>query len=129
MSWHDAPLYVEAYALACWVTERTAVWAAPHQLSLGRLTTREASELVCSAALALTFPRSRAEHLRRADHAIVRLRIQLRLARDMGLISAGGLRYACGRLREIGRMVGGWRRRVERQRAVAAHDAKSKVKP
>ena len=47
------------------------------------------------------------------DHAIVRLRVLLRLARDIGLVSAGGLRHASGRLRTIGRMVGGWRKRMK----------------
>lgn len=114
MSWRDAPLYVEAHDLAQWLLRRTEDWPAERPLR-SRLS-GAGCDLLEALSLALTFPRERAEHLQRADQAIVRARVLLRLARDLGWISAGGVRFACGRLRVIGRMVGGWSRRVERAR-------------
>ncbi len=115
MSWRDAPLYVEAHDLARWVLERAASWPPERDRLLAPPLAAAACDLVTEVALALTFPHSRARHLERADHAIVRVRTLLRLARDLALISAGGLRFAAGRLQVIGRMVGGWRKRVERR--------------
>ncbi len=111
MSWRDAPLYVEAFDLSLWVSERTGAWS---HGPMARLTTEAACELLTAVSLALTFPARRAVDLERADAGIVRLRMQLRLAEHLGLISAGGLRHAATRLGAIGRMVGGWRKRLDR---------------
>ncbi len=112
MSWRDAPLYVEAFDLASWTMERTQQW--PHG-NLARLVTLSASELVISVSLALTFPANRGRHLEEADEGIVRLRTQLRLAHALGLLSRRGLRFSAGRLGVIGRMIGGWRKRLDKQ--------------
>ena len=115
MSWRDAPLYVEAHDLASWVL-RKAAWKEPEGQQLAPRVAAVAFDLVAEVSLALTFPHRRAAHLERADEAIVRLRTGLRLARELELLSGRGLRFACERLRIIGRMVGGWRKRVETQR-------------
>jgi hypothetical protein len=114
MSWRDAPLYVEAHDLARWVIERTNAWPMDRDRHLGTPLVSAACDLVIEVSLSLTFPASRRLHLEAADEAIVRVRSLLRLARSQNLISAGGLRHAAGRLQVIGRMVGGWRKRVEK---------------
>ncbi len=112
MSWRDAPLYVEAMDLSCWVVERAGSWE--HVLLADRAT-GAAVELVSSVSLALTFPATRELHLAATDEGIVRLRTVLRVARNLGLVSRGGLRDAAERLAKIGRMVGGWRKRREKR--------------
>ena len=62
--------------------------------------------------MALTFPEGRAAQLQAADEAVVRLRERLRLAGALGLLSPGALRQLTGQLSAIGRMIGGWRRRL-----------------
>lgn len=112
MSWRDAPLYTEAFDLSRWVMERTGSW--PHE-PLARLATRSACNLVTAVSLALTFPQGREQHLERADVGIVELRTLLRLAQSLALVSRGGLRFATARLATIGRMVGGWRKRMRKE--------------
>ncbi|HEY2294032.1 MAG TPA: helix-turn-helix domain-containing protein [Thermoanaerobaculia bacterium] len=68
------------------------------------------------------FPSGRARDLAEADRAMVRLRVLLRVAQDLGLLSPAGLRFACGRLQTAGRMVGGWRKRVEGVQSRAGED-------
>ena len=114
MSRHNAPLYVEAHDLARWVLERVEAWPPERGRSLERPLCGAACELLASVSLALTFPEGRSEYLRTADESIVRLRMMLRLAQDLALISPGGLRHALGRLRTIGRMLGGWQRQLRR---------------
>lgn len=123
MSWRDAPLYVEAHDLARWLLERTGHW--PAESPLRARLSQASCELLEAVSLALTFPLQRATHLQLADGAIVKLRVLLRLARDLGLVSAGGVRFAAGRLRVVGRMIGGWRKRVERSRLPAAENSSS----
>ncbi len=117
MGWRDARRYVEAFDLSVWVAERANAW---QHAAVGRLATDTAIELVSSVSLALTFPDGRDRHLAAADEGVVRLRTVLRVAESLKLLSKGGLRYAAARLAAIGRMVGGWRKRLRRQRPAAA---------
>ncbi len=113
MSWRDAPLYVEAFDLSRWVIERAGSW---EHGPLAEHATAAAVELVSSVSLALTFPARREHHLSASDEGVVRLRMVLRLAESLDLISRGGLRDAAERLAKIGRMIGGWRKRTKRRR-------------
>lgn len=115
MSWRHAPLWVEAHDLARWVLERIERWPPEHGRHFGPLLARSVCELVEAVSLVLTFPATRLDDLRQADRAIVRLRSRLRLARDLALLSPGGLRFAEGKLRVIGRMVGGWQKKLRRR--------------
>ncbi len=111
MSWRDAPVYVEAFDLGRWVIERADSW---EHRPLADRATGAAVELVISVSLALTFPANRQRHLAASDEGIVRLRTVLRLAESVGLVSRGGLRAAAQQLGSIGRMVGGWRKRIRK---------------
>lgn len=115
MSWRDAPLYTEANDLAAWLVARAATWQKPGASCLAPRIAGAACDLVDAVALALTFPVNRGAYLERADASIVVLRTELRLAEQLGVISGRRLRFACERLRTIGRMVGGWRKRVDAQ--------------
>lgn len=112
MSWRDAPLYIEAHDLARWLLERSD--GQPAEAVVSRRLALTGCQLVEAVSLALTFPLQRAHWLQEADGAVVRIRVLLRLGRDLGGVSAGGVRFATGRLRTIGRMIGGWRKRVSR---------------
>ncbi len=114
MSWRDAPLYIESHDLAVWVLGRCAGWSEPGLADLRSETSRSAIRLVEDVALALTFPAGRSRHLERADQGIVRLRIALRLARDLGALEDRQLRHASKQLRSAGRMLGGWRKRIDK---------------
>lgn len=52
--------------------------------------------------------RARLERLERADEALERVRIYLRLAARWGWLSAGQYRHVAGMVTEIGRLLGGW---------------------
>ena len=105
------PLYVQSHDLTRWILERVLDWPANVRSVIGDPLAQEARRLVQSISLGLTFIHQRPEHVRAADESIVRLRELLRLARDLGFLPASSHRYAQGELLEIGRMVGGWRKR------------------
>ncbi len=56
------------------------------------------------------FSRDKARALETASDRVNSLRIFLRLAKDLQLLSFDSYTYATGLLDEIGRMVGGWRK-------------------
>lgn len=113
MNARETPLYVDAHDLARWVISRARSWPPERQGHMAPLIVAAACDLVTAVSLALTFPASRWEHVEQADRSIVRLRTLLRLARDLNLLSAGGLRFAAGRLQVIGRMIGGWKKKLK----------------
>ena len=114
--WSQAPLYVQSFDLARWLAEKAEDRrGGPHAALLAQASTA-AAELLLAIGLALTFPSLRVRNLERADEQVVRARLLLRLACELGALSPGGLRHASNELDEIGRMIGGWRRSVRRRR-------------
>jgi hypothetical protein len=112
-----APLYVAAHDLAVEVARGGGV--------AGARAVGAALDLVEAVALAVTFPAGRAVQLGRADEAVVRLRVALRIAVDLGERSEGAALALHARLLEVGRMIGGWRRELRRAgRAGPEEDAR-----
>lgn len=116
MSRQDAPLYIRAYDLARDLLARVQGWPEPQRRVLGEPLAAEARGLVCAVALGLAFPDDRGQHQRAADEALLRLRVLLRLCASADLIPDGAAQAAHTELTDMGRMLGGWRRREARRR-------------
>jgi hypothetical protein len=119
VTWREAPLYVEAHDLTRWVIELARTWGDRDAGPLAARVVDAACALLEAVSLALTFPSGRALDLEEADRSIVRLRVLLRVAHELGLLSPSALRFACGQLQTAGKMVGGWRKRVDKHDSFA----------
>jgi len=108
VSWRDAPLYIRAHDLARDLLPRVAEGPEP---ALRHRLAAEAQELLCEISLALSFVKGRRDHQHAADQCITRLKVLVRLARDLEVISDTGARHVGDELVELGRMIGGWLRR------------------
>jgi hypothetical protein len=104
-----APAYIAAHDLV------VALLRAQPAPGLDRAITA-AHDLLESISLALTFPDGRAAHLLRADAALVRARVSLRVVAALGGLGDGHAHRLLDGLLEIGRMIGGWRKELRRQR-------------
>jgi len=112
VSWRDAPLYVRCHDLALDLARRVDGDPSAPCPELRRTLAREGYALLRAVSLALSFPgQRRREQQLAADGHVAALKVQLRLARELELISPGGARRLGEELVEIGRMIGGWRRR------------------
>jgi four helix bundle protein len=60
--------------------------------------------------------RARLERLDRADEALDRVRIYLRLAVKWGWLTGGQYQHVAKMLTEIGRLLGGWRKTIKTER-------------
>ena len=58
--------------------------------------------------------RARSERLERADEALGRVRVYLRLAQRWNWLSSGQYRHVAEMVTEIGRLLGGWKRATNR---------------
>ena len=111
MSWRDAPLYVRVADLAQDLARRVDARPEDPYPHLRSQISDEALGLLRAVTLALSFPSSRASALEQADHRAASLRVLVVLGAELGVLSHGGARRAGEELAEIGRMIGGWRRR------------------
>jgi hypothetical protein len=99
----------KAYALALWLTEKTAAMPRTHRFTLGDRIYGQSLDLVTALTQA-SFSRDKARPLELARDRVNSLRILLRLAKDLRLLSFQPYTYSTGILDEIGRMVGGWKK-------------------
>lgn len=106
----EAPLFVRSYDLYAWLLQRLDKHDAPSP-HLRAAILGEARALLDAVVLAL----SRFDTTERAavadEHAAL-LRVHLRMAADRGLVDTDQLLYCAGELDDIGRQLGGWRKRL-----------------
>lgn len=99
-----------------WLLERTARF--PKRL---RHTLTERIELLAIDLLeeitSAAYQKSKTATLRRANDRLNRLRVLIRLAHEMGVLSHGHYEEAVKRVAEAGRLLGGWLRQVQGQAA------------
>jgi hypothetical protein len=117
MSVQGAPLYVRALDLAIALGRAVEPWPPAALGSHGRPLLRAADRLLCEITVALAFPSRRGRSALAADLAAHRLRVRLRVAEGLGLLSAGAALAHQRELLAIGRMLGGWRKRIARAEA------------
>ena len=106
----EAPLFIRAYDLHSWLLDRFGGTGA--YPAIGTAVLRHSAELLDAVSLAL----SRFDTLERlieADEHATLLRVHLRLAAEKKLLTDRQLVYVTGELRDVGRQIGGWRRRLE----------------
>jgi len=64
-------------------------------------------------------PERQADCLNAADRLLAKIRLYVRLSHDLGCLSPGQLEHAARRMDEIGRLIGGWKRKGRKATAAA----------
>jgi hypothetical protein len=110
----EAPLFIRAYDLHGWLLDRLEGDGVSHRVV--RDTVLDHSRgLLAAVTLAVSRFNSE-ERLIDADEQATLLRVHLRLAAEKSLLDDRQLLYATTALRDIGRQIGGWRKRLEQVR-------------
>ena len=107
----EAPLFVKTYDLVVWLTQRTLTFPKQHRFGLAARIMEQAHQALESVTLALR-GFERIENVERADAAFALLRVYLRLARDLELLRSQQLFHAIARIEELGKMLGGWQKKL-----------------
>jgi hypothetical protein len=107
----EAPLFVRGYDLYGWLLDRME--SGTSYSVLRRTIVEEATRLIEAVTLALQGydPPGRALH---ADEAAALLRLHLRMAEERNLLTEKQYAYAVQTLDDVGRQLGGWRKRLDR---------------
>ena len=109
------PVYTLTIEWLGWSLDRTASLPRSHRFTFGERVDRltlDCLELVIEAIYATR--EQKAAPLRQLNLNLEKLRVFWRLICDRGWISQQQLLFANGRLDEMGRMVGGWLKQLEK---------------
>ncbi len=109
----ESPIYSRTYDLVLWLIPQAIKFPREHRFGLGERVTRRAldfQETIIAAGLrkgtrTLNF-------LQCADTQLAQLRQTLRMCRDLKLISIGQYEHVATMLVEIGRLLGGWQKKL-----------------
>jgi len=108
----ESPIFTQTYDLLRWLLPLAGQLPRQHRSGLARRLPDVAFELQRLLIQAAKAEDSAVE-LRTADATLAELRTLLRLARDLNAISFGQYEEGVRRSSEIGRLLGGWLRRIE----------------
>lgn len=109
----ESPIFTRTHDLILWLVPQSAKFPREHRFTLAKRVQDAAldfQETILEAGLCGTRPE--AEFLARADVDLAKLRCYLRLCKDLKLISLGQYEHVARMVLEVGRLLGGWRRRV-----------------
>jgi hypothetical protein len=105
----EIPVILKLYDLTVWTLNHTAKFARHHRYSLGtriEQTLFDLMDTLCEAK----YTSSKAPLLSQANMYLDRLRLQMRMAKDLRLLPLNSYEFQAKAVDEIGRMIGGWRR-------------------
>jgi hypothetical protein len=91
------------YQFLLWLTPALERFPKAHKFTLGDRIQNQALDV-----LEATYTRDRAQHLRRANLGIEKMRFLLRLATDLKVMDKRRYEFAARTLDEVGRSVGAW---------------------
>jgi hypothetical protein len=109
----QSPIFTRTYDLLVWLLPRTTKFPREQRFVLGKAVQETAlrfQESLIEAALAKG--RGSQEALARADVELAKLRFYLRLCQDLELITLRQYRHVAQMVSEVGRLLGGWRKKV-----------------
>lgn len=116
MSRAQSPIFVRTYDLLKWLLQATAKFPRSQRFVLARSvqsTVLQFQELLIEAGLwDKEDPDTALERLKRADLLLVKLRFYLRLCHDLALLSDGQYAHVASMVDEVGRLLGGWVKKV-----------------
>ena len=103
------PIFTRTYDLLVWLLQVTRHFPKMHRHDFTKRLLDAAFDLRESLELAnLRRAAARRDCLRKADEALARVRLYIRLAAKMGWLSAGQYHHVAPMLMEIGKLLGGW---------------------
>jgi hypothetical protein len=109
----QSPIFTRTYDLLLWLIPRTTKFPREQRFVLGKAvqeTTLRFQEALIEAALA--GKQGERQALVRADVDLAKLRFYLRLCQDLGIINPRQYRHVAEMVAEVGRLLGGWRKKA-----------------
>ena len=109
----EPPLFVKTYDFLLWLSQETLRFPRSQRFTLSARLENEGLELLKRLTLA-RLDVEKARNLKRCDGQLQVLRVLLRLARDLMVLSFKKYENGIRQLEEIGRLLGDWKKRIRK---------------
>jgi len=110
----ESPIFTRTYDLLRWLIPATLKFPRQHRFVMAETLQRAALSFQ-DAILEAGHARRPVAELARADLALARLKLYLRLSHDLDLLSHGQYQHVARIVDEIGRLLGGWRKSLQQR--------------
>jgi hypothetical protein len=110
----ESPIFTQTYELLRWLLPLAQQAPRAHRAGLARQLPDASFRLQRLLVRAAKRPEAATELLREADAALAELRLLLRLARDLRILSFNQYEEGARRTTEIGKLLGGWLRAADK---------------
>jgi hypothetical protein len=107
----EPPLFVKTYEFLLWLSQETIRFPRSQRFALAQRLENEGLELLKLLILA-RLGLDKQHNLKACDGQLQVLRVMLRLARDLQVLSFKKYESGIQQLEEIGRLLGDWQKRV-----------------
>ena len=112
----QSPLFVKTYDFLLWLIPLTLIFPKSQRFLLAERLSKMALDFYDIILNAVMEPEHQDEHLDAADKLLTKIRLYVRMSHDLGCISSGQLEHAARRMDEIGRLIGGWKRKNAKEK-------------
>ncbi len=107
---NESPIFTRTHDLLVWLLRTTRKFPREYRFTLAQRINNQAFRLQDALVAASLDKAHASNHLLTADIALTGLRKTLLLAHDLTLLSPGQFRHVSEMTKEIGRLLGGWKR-------------------
>jgi hypothetical protein len=119
----QSPLFVKTYDFLLWLIPLTLKFPKSQRFLLAERLSKMALDFYDLILDAVMEPEHEEEKLDAADKLLTKIRLYVRMSHDLGCISPGQFQHAARRTDELGRLIGGWKRKqmkAKQERKAAA---------
>ncbi len=110
----QSPLFVKSYDFLLWLLPLTLKFPKAQRFLLAERLGKLALDFYEAILEAVIDSHEAAQHLEQADLLLTKIRMYIRLSHDLQCLSTGQYEHAARLMDELGRLVGGWRRKQAR---------------
>jgi hypothetical protein len=107
----QSPLFVKTYDFLLWLIPLTLKFPKSQRFLLAERLSKMALDFYDLILDAVMEPEHEEEKLDAADKLLTKIRLYVRMSHDLGCISPGQFEHAARRTDEMGRLIGGWKRK------------------
>jgi len=107
----QSPLFVKTYDFLLWLIPLTLKFPKSQRFLLAERLSKMVLDFYDLILDAVMEPERQGERLDEADKLLTKIRLYIRLSYDLKCIAQGQFEHAARRVDEIGRLIGGWKRK------------------
>lgn len=107
----QSPLFAKTYDFLLWLIPLTLKFPKSQRFLLAERLSGMALDFYDLIIAAVQQPQGQAQKLDEADRLLSKIRLYVRLSHDLECLSLSQYEHAARRMDELGRLIGGWKRR------------------